>query len=89
MDWGRALPVLSFQSRRVRGFTGIRLPRGARGEEVECVTIVLFDSLDAVRESVGEDYEPAVVPEKAKAMLSRFDERSQHHEVKAAKGVEG
>ena len=26
----------------------------------------------------GEDYEAAVVPEKARAVLSHFDERSQH-----------
>jgi hypothetical protein len=43
----------------------------------------LFDSLDAVREFTGEDYQVAVVPEKARRVLSRFDERSQHYEVRA------
>jgi hypothetical protein len=42
-----------------------------------------FDSLDAVRAFAGEEYEVAVVPPKARALLSRFDERSQHYEVKA------
>jgi hypothetical protein len=42
-----------------------------------------FDSLDAVRAFAGEDYEAAVVPPKARALLSRFDERSQHYEVRA------
>ena len=41
-----------------------------------------FDSLDAVRTFSGEDYEVAVVPEKARAVLSRFDARSQHYEVR-------
>jgi hypothetical protein len=41
-----------------------------------------FDSLDAVRAFAGEEYEVAVVPPKARALLSRFDERSQHYVVK-------
>ena len=50
-------------------------------EEVEFITIMTFDLLDAVREFVGEDYEMAVVPEKARKLLSRLDERSQHYEM--------
>ena len=42
-----------------------------------------FDSLESVRAFAEEDYELAVVPPKARALLSRFDARSQHYEVKA------
>ena len=52
-------------------------------DEVEFVTLMLFDSLDAVKEFAGEDYEVAVVPPKARALLSHFDARSQHYAVKA------
>jgi hypothetical protein len=41
-----------------------------------------FDSLDAVRQFVGEDHERAYVPAAARAVLARFDERSQHYEVR-------
>ena len=58
-------------------------------QEVEFITIMLFDSLDAVREFAGEDYEIAVVPEKARAVLSHFDERSQHYEIRAKRSGEG
>ncbi len=58
------------------------------GEEVEFVTIMLFDSLDAVREFAGEEYEVAFVPVKARAVLSRFDERSQHYEIWAERSGE-
>ena len=34
---------------------------------------------------VLEDYEVAVVPPKARALLSRFDVRSQHYEVKTSR----
>jgi hypothetical protein len=49
---------------------------------------MLFDSLDSIREFAGEDYEVAVVPEKARAVLSRFDERSQHYEIRFERSAE-
>ena len=39
---------------------------------MEFVTIMIFDSLDSIREFAefaGEDYEIAVVPDKARAVL--------------------
>jgi len=50
---------------------------------------MLFDSLDSIREFAGEDYKVAVMPEKARAVLSRFDERSQHFEIRAERGADG
>ena len=75
---------VGIQDRHIRGFKSIQLLRRDIGDEVEFVTIMLFDSLDAVREFAGEDYETAVVPEKARALLSHFDQRSQHYEVRVA-----
>ena len=75
---------VGIQSRQIRGFKGIQLLRREVGEEVEFVTIMVFDSLDAVREFAGEDHEVAVVPEKARALLSRFDGRSAHYDIKVA-----
>jgi heme-degrading monooxygenase HmoA len=72
--------------RQIRGFKGIQLLRREAGEKIEFVTIMEFDSLDAVREFAGEDYEAAVVPEKARALLSRFDGRSSHYEIRADEG---
>jgi len=74
---------VGIQNRHMRGFRNIQLLRREVGAEVEFITIMLFDSLDAVREFAGEDYQVAVVPEKARRVLSRFDERSQHYEVRA------
>lgn len=80
---------VGIQNRHIRGFKSIQLLRREVGNEIEFVTIMLFDSLDAVREFAGEDYEVAVVPEKARAVLSHFDERSQHYEIKADRSEEG
>ena len=41
-----------------------------------------FDNLDAVREFAGEDYETAFVLPQVRKLLTRFDERSQHYEIK-------
>ena len=69
------------RNRQIDGFKGMQLLRRSVGEEVEFITSMTFDSLDAVRTFAGQDYEVAVVPEKAQAVLSRFDEKSQHYQV--------
>ena len=68
-------------SRQVPGYRGISLGRRDLGKEIEFVTVMWFDSLNAVRAFAGEDYEAAVVPPKARELLSRFDARSAHYEV--------
>ena len=55
-----------------------------RQDEVEFITICYFDSLDDIRAFAGEDYEQCVVLPQARKLLKRFDERSQHYEVKRA-----
>ena len=71
------------QDRKIEGYQGIQLYKRNVGDEVEFVTVMWFDSIDAVRTFAGEDYEACVVPPKARAILSRFDDRSQHYEVRA------
>ncbi|HSU15596.1 hypothetical protein [Longimicrobium sp.] len=71
----------AIEGREIAGFRGIQLLRRDAGAEVEFVTLMWFDSLDAVRAFAGDDYERAVVPESARALLARFDERSAHYPV--------
>jgi antibiotic biosynthesis monooxygenase (ABM) superfamily enzyme len=71
-------------SRKVAGYRGIRLLRRSAGAEIEFVTIMQFDSLEAVKVFAGDDYETACVPPEAKQLLARFDERSQPYEVRGA-----
>jgi heme-degrading monooxygenase HmoA len=74
---------VGIQNRRIDGYRGIQLFRRNVADEVEFMTVMLFDSIDAVRAFAGEDYEVAVVPPKARELLSRFDASSQHYEVRA------
>lgn len=69
-------------ARQVPGYRGIELLRADGPEEVEFSTVMWFDSLAAVVEFAGEDYERAYVPVAARAFLIRFDERSRHYELR-------
>ncbi|MFQ5703772.1 MAG: antibiotic biosynthesis monooxygenase family protein [Gemmatimonadales bacterium] len=73
-------------ARNIPGYHGAHLLRRDLGNEIEFVTIMWFDSLDAVRQFVGDDYEVAHVPPKPRAVLKRFDERSQHYETLLSPG---
>ena len=74
---------VGIKNRRIAGFRGIHLFRRNVGDEVEFLTVMWFDSMEAVQAFAGKDFEVAVVPSQARALLSRFDQRSQHYEVKA------
>jgi heme-degrading monooxygenase HmoA len=70
-------------AKQVPGYREIQLLRRTRPSgEIEFVTIMWFDSWDAVKEFAGDDYERAVVPANARTILARFDARSRHYEVK-------
>ena len=68
--------------RRIQGFEGTYLLRRVAGDEVEFVTITLFASLDAVRRFAGNDYETAVLHPEAGGLLSRYDAKSVHYEIR-------
>lgn len=68
-------------AKNVAGYKAIQLFRRPLEDEVEFITIMWFDSWDAVKEFAGEDHEKAYVPQKAREVLERFDDRSQHYEI--------
>jgi antibiotic biosynthesis monooxygenase (ABM) superfamily enzyme len=68
-------------ARRIPGYRGIELLRRPGESLTEFVTLMWFDSLDAVRAFAGPDHEVAVIPSAARALLERFDARSGHYEV--------
>jgi len=51
------------------------------------VTLMEFESLPAVRQFAGDDYEAAVVPPNARAVLARFDARSQHYDLRVPRAA--
>ena len=76
-------------ARQIPGYRGIELLRRDAGGDSEFVTLMWFDSLAAVRAFAGADYERAVVPPAARALLSRYDERSAHYDVRESRREAG
>jgi hypothetical protein len=71
----------------VDGFEKIELFRRDLGEEIEFMTIMWFRDIEAVKSFAGVDYEAAYVPAKARAVLARFDQRSQHYEIRETRAA--
>ena len=63
------------------GYRGSYLLRRRCGNEVEFVTVMLWDSVEALRCFAGNDYEQAIVPAERRKLLSHCDERSAHYEI--------
>jgi len=65
------------------GYRGFHVLRLDRESEVEFVTLVWFESLNAVRSFAGQNYQVPVISTKAQSLLSRYDERVEHFELSA------
>lgn len=74
--------IPGIEAKAVPGYHGIELLRRPHENEVEFVTIMTFDSLASVKHFAGEDHTKSFVPVKAQDVLSRWDERSWHYEVR-------
>jgi len=73
---------IGIENRHITGFIGIQLLRRQMSDETEFITVMTFDTLESVKDFAGDDYEQAVVPDKARVVLSHFDQHSQHYEIR-------
>ena len=71
------LPGLS----KVPGYKGSYFLRRDLGFEVEFITIIFWESLDALKAFAGPDYEVSIIPEERRQYLSTHDDKAQHYEV--------
>jgi len=67
-----------------KGYLGFQLLRLKNAAEVEFVTMLWFNSLESVKGFAGENYSLAVISDKAKSLLARFDDRVKHYELGAS-----
>ena len=75
----------SIAARNIRGYRSAELFINEGAEKVEFVTLLRFDSMDAVKEFAGTDEGKPVIYPKAEALLTRMDERSRHYRIAIAK----
>src|SRR5207302_8484854 len=76
---GEVIPGI--EARQIPGFRHIDLMKRGLGDEIEFQTLMWFDSLDAIKAFMGEDYSVSHVPLQARAVLKRFDERAADYDV--------
>lgn len=63
------------------GFSHSYLLRRDRTNDVEFVTVTLWDSLKSIRDFMGPSYEAPAVPEERRRYLIRYDGTAAHYEV--------
>jgi heme-degrading monooxygenase HmoA len=66
----------------IPGYQGGYILRQDGQEEVEFVTVNLFESLEAVKAFAGSDYEAPVFEPEARRLLSRVEPVARHYDVK-------
>jgi len=67
--------------REIPGYRGAELFIREDGDEVEFLTLLRFDSMEAVENFAGPDSGRPVIHPKAEPLLIRMDERSRHYRV--------
>lgn len=72
------------RDKKIAGFKGAQLLRRELKSETEFTTHIWFENLESVKDFVGEDYETIYVPNAARKILSRFDQKAVHCELRYA-----
>jgi len=74
--------LLEIAQRSIPGYKGAELfVREADNDEMEFITLLRFETLDAVKIFAGKDYEQPVIPPKCRQLLKRHSERSRHYRI--------
>jgi antibiotic biosynthesis monooxygenase (ABM) superfamily enzyme len=74
--------LLEIAQRAIPGYKGAELfVREAENDEVEFITLLRFETLDAVKIFAGKNYEQPVIPPECKRLLKRHSEKSRHYRI--------
>lgn len=68
----------AIRNKGINGLKTMELLRRDNRNEVEFVVIFRFDDLASIREMAGPDAEKAFVPDAARKVLKRFEDRARH-----------
>ena len=68
--------------RAIPGFRSAAILRREVPEGMAYRIVTEWDAMDAIRAFAGNDAEAAVVPEKVRPWMLRFDEQAVHYEVR-------
>ena len=72
--------LLEIAKRSIPGYRGAEIfIREAENNEMEFITLLRFETLDAVKIFAGKDYEQPVIPPECRKLLKRHSETSRHY----------
>jgi len=72
--------LLEIAKRSIPGYRGAEIfVREAENDEMEFITLLRFDTIDAVRTFAGKNHEVPVIPPECKKLLKRHSEKSRHY----------
>jgi len=74
----------SIAARNIRGYRSAELFIREDGDEVQFVTLLRFDSMDAVKEFAGADESKPVIFSKAERLIARM-EQARHYRIAIAR----
>lgn len=77
------------RGKNIPGFKGAQLLRRELEFETEFTTHIWFENIASVKAFVGEDHEDVYVPEKARKVLARFDQKAVHYELRHSMDFNG
>jgi heme-degrading monooxygenase HmoA len=72
---------------KIPGYRSGMVLRRPLGDEVEFITIMVWESIEALQAVAGPHYEAAIIPEDRLKYLSRYDTESAHYEIRSLQGL--
>src|SRR5207248_9626137 len=74
--------LLEIAQRSIPGYKGAELfVREAENNEMEFITLLRFETVDAVKVFAGKDYEQPVILPDSRRVLTRHSEGSRHYTI--------
>jgi len=74
---------------KVPGYRGGYVLRRPLEGEVEFVTIMVWESIEAIKTVAGPNYTVSIIPENRLKYLSRHDSHAAHYEIESMQGLVG
>jgi antibiotic biosynthesis monooxygenase (ABM) superfamily enzyme len=74
---------------KIPGYRGGIVMRRESGDEIEFITIMVWESIEKLQAVAGANYAAAIIPEDRLRYLSRYDKQSAHYEIRSLQGLAG
>jgi antibiotic biosynthesis monooxygenase (ABM) superfamily enzyme len=74
--------LLEIAKGAIPGYKGAEIfIREAENDEMEFITLLRFETIDAVKVFAGKNHEQPVIPPDARRLLKRHSEKSRHYRI--------